>query len=113
MRRGMMVGGWIFVVGAVCGLASPSAFAQDPLHKVGRGATNVLTSWIELPKNIHQGMLEMNPLAGVAAGLLRGTGLFVTRLALGAYEVVTCPIPYPKRYASPYEALELPDYPWE
>ncbi len=94
------------------GMASP-AFAQDPIHKLGRGATNVLTCWIELPKNFHIGMQEQNPVLGVVVGLFKGIGLGATRLALGVYEVVSFPIPYPKDYASPYEGLELTDYSWE
>ena len=94
-------------------LLSPSAAAQDPIHKAGRGMANILTAWLELPKNLHLGMLEQNPFAGVAAGLLRGSGLMLTRLAVGAYETVTFPVPYPREYASPYEPLELPDYAWE
>lgn len=101
------------VVVAGMSLASSDAWAQDPIHKVGRGIVNVLTSWIEIPKNLHLGTQEENPLVGVGWGILKGCGLAVTRLVVGAYETVTFPIPYPKGYASPYEGLELPDYPWE
>ena len=105
---------WVIAVMVGCaGVGSPAAWAQDPIHKAGRGVVNVLTSWIELPKNIHLGTQEDNPVLGAAWGLVRGTGLTVTRLAVGAYEVVTFPLPYPKNFASPYEGLELPDYAWE
>jgi hypothetical protein len=43
------------LVAMVLTILSPSAQAQDPIHKAGRGLTNVLTGWIELPKNIHLG----------------------------------------------------------
>ncbi len=92
---------------------TPSAWAQDPIHKFGRGAVNVLTCWIELPKNFHLGMQEANPVLGVGVGLLKGVGLAATRLVLGAYEVVSFPVPYPAAYASPYESIELSDYSWE
>lgn len=97
----------------VMGLASPTAFAQDPIHKAGRGVANLLTGWIELPKNLHLGTQEENPILGVGWGLLKGAGLTITRLVGGAYETVTFPIPCPKDYASIYEGLELPDYAWE
>jgi putative exosortase-associated protein (TIGR04073 family) len=90
-----------------------TASAQDPIHKAGRGATNILAGWIELPKNFSLGMQEDNPVLGAVWGLAKGVGLGVTRMVLGAYEVVTFPIPYPQGYASPYEGLELGDYPWE
>lgn len=90
-----------------------SAWAQHPLHKAGRGVVNVLTSWVEMPKNFHLGMEEDNPVAGAAWGLVKGAGLASVRIVLGAYEAVTFLIPYPRGYASPYEGLELSDYAWD
>ncbi|MBI3088088.1 MAG: exosortase system-associated protein, TIGR04073 family [Candidatus Omnitrophica bacterium] len=95
------------------GLASPAAFAQDPIHKAGRGIGNVLGCWIEIPRNLHLGMQEENPLLGVGWGFVKGLGLGATRLVVGAYEAVTFPLPIPKDYVSPYEGMELSDYPWE
>lgn len=88
-------------------------WAQDPIHKMGRGAVNVLTGWLELPKQFHMGTQEQNPVAGMCWGLLKGAGLTVVRAGVGIYEAVTFPLPYPKDYASPYELMELPDYAWE
>lgn len=110
MRRINLIGvvaiaGWLL-------MAAP-AYAQDPIHKAGRGLTNVVTCWLEIPKGIHLGTQEENPVAGAALGVLRGGWLGVTRLAVGAYEALTFPLPYPRGYASPYEGLELPDYVWE
>ncbi len=104
---------WVVLGVLAMTVGSSSASAQDPIHKAGRGVTNVLTSWIELPKNLHQGTQEENPLLGVGWGLLKGGGLTMTRLAVGAYETVTFFVPYPKGFASPYEGMELPDYAWE
>jgi putative exosortase-associated protein (TIGR04073 family) len=105
----------LLIAAAVCwaGVGSPAAWAQDPIHKAGRGVVNVLTSWIELPKNVHLGTQEDNPVLGAGWGLVRGTGLTATRLAVGVYEAVTFLLPYPKDFASPYEGIELPDYAWE
>ena len=103
---------WLIITLLVVGVA-PSACAQDPIHKLGRGATNVLTCWIELPKNFHLGMQETNPVLGVGVGLLKGAWLMATRLVFGAYETISFPVPYPAAYASPYEAIELSDYAWE
>lgn len=97
----------------ILALAVAPAHAQDPIHKAGRGVANVLTSWIEIPKNVQLGMLEENPVTGVIWGLIKGFGLGATRVLVGAYEAVSFPFPYPKDYASPYEGLELPDYPWQ
>ncbi len=95
-------------------LAAPSAgWAQDPIHKAGRGLVNVLTGWIEIPKQIHQGSQEENPMTGLGWGLVKGFGMTVLRAGVGMYEALTFLIPYPKDYASPYEQMELTDYAWE
>lgn len=102
----------VAVLGAGCWV-SPSAWAQDPIHKMGRGVVNLLTGWIELPKQIQLGSQEHNPVAGIGRGLIRGAGFTVLRGGVGVYEALTFPLPYPKDFASPYEHMELPDYAWE
>ena len=92
---------------------SPSVWAQDPIHKMGRGVVNVLTGWIELPKQIHLGSQGKNPVTGAGYGLLKGAGLTLLRGGVGLFEAVTFPIPYPKDFGSPYEPMELNDYAWE
>src|SRR3989338_1310590 len=104
---------WLLVTLVALGVGAPAAFAQDPIHKLGRGDTNVLTCWIELPKNFHLGMQEANPVLGVGGGLIKGGGLAATRLLVGAYEPILFPVPFPAASASPYEGLELSDYSWE
>jgi len=109
--RHATVGGVAFAI--IMGLNHSTAFAQDPIHKIGRGVGNMLTCWIEVPKNLHLGTQEENPLLGVGWGLVKGSGLAATRLVVGAYETLTFPIPIPKDYASPYEGMELADFAWE
>ena len=104
--------GRTLIIAAIFLGASP-VWAQDPIHKLGRGASNVVTCWIEIPKNFHLGMQEINPVTGMGWGLLKGFGLTATRLVVGAYETVTFLLPYPNNYASPYETMELEDYAWE
>ena len=100
----------------VCGImlgAVPAAWAQDPIHKMGRGVVNVLTGWIEVPKQLHLGAQQENPVTGIGQGLFKGVSLTVLRLGTGIFEALTFPIPYPKDFASPYEQMELNDYAWE
>ena len=99
-------------LGATGVIAEP-AWAQDPIHKMGRGVVNILTGWIELPKQIHLGSQEENPIVGLGRGLFRGASLTVIRAGVGIFEALTFPLPYPKAYASPYESMELNDYAWE
>ena len=86
---------------------------NDPIHKMGRGVVNVLTGWIELPKQIHAGRQDENPIRGLGMGFLKGAGLTILRTGVGLYEALTFPIPYPRGFASPYESMELRDYAWQ
>lgn len=103
----------IVIATATLVIAGAQAWAQDPIHKMGRGIVNVLTGWLELPKQVHLGSQEDNPVAGLGWGLLKGAGLTVLRGGVGIYETVTFPVPYPKDFASPYAQMELNDYAWE
>ena len=111
MKSFRVVSGFVFIWAIF--LAAPLAMAQDPIHKMGRGVVNVLTSWIEIPKQLHLGSQEDNPITGIAMGVGRGVGLTVLRIGVGAYEAVTFPLAYPRGYVSPYEQMSLPDYAWE
>lgn len=112
MRTGRAIGlALLMWVASAC--VSPSASAQDPIHKAGRGLVNVLTGWIEVPKQVHLGSQDPNAVVGLGRGLLKGACLTVLRAGVGVYEALTFPLPYPKNYASPYEQMELPDYAWE
>lgn len=91
--------GIIIAVVMVMVLAVASAsYAQDPAKKLGRGLANVLTGWIELPKNIYDTSVEENPLAGLTIGLAKGVGMTIVRTGAGIYEVVTFPFPIPEDY---------------
>ncbi|MBI3324445.1 MAG: exosortase system-associated protein, TIGR04073 family [Candidatus Omnitrophica bacterium] len=103
----------LVLVCLLIGMGGPTAYAQDPIHKAGRGLANILGCWIELPKQFRVGLTEQNPVVGGSRGFLRGAGLTVARLGVGAYEAVTFLVPIPTAYASPYENLELRDYPWQ
>jgi len=105
--------GWAAGIVGVGLLTSPLVMAQDPIHKIGRGVTNVLTSWIEMPKHIHLGSQQPNPVTGMGMGLLKGITLAILRGGIGAYETVTFLLPYPKGFGSPYEPMALPDFVWE
>lgn len=107
-HRGMLVVvviTWAFLV--------PPAFAQDPIHKMGRGLVNVLTGWIEIPKQVDLGRHKENPITGILGGFFRGATLGLLRTGVGVYETITFPMAYPNDFGSPYEGMELPDYAWE
>lgn len=92
--------------------ANPS-WAQDPIHKLGRGLTNVFTGWIEVPKQVYLGAQQDNEVVGATAGLFKGLGSTLLRTGIGLYDAITFPLPSPSGDTSAYERMGLPDYAWE
>ena len=92
--RGLIIAVVMVMVLAV----ATASYAQDPAKKLGRGLANILTGWIELPKNIYDTSVEDNPLAGLTIGLAKGIGMTIVRTGAGIYEVVTFPFPIPEDY---------------
>ena len=85
------------VVIAVLGMTT-QCYAQDPAKKLGRGLANILTGWVELPKNIYDTSVEENVLSGLTMGLAKGVGMTIVRTGAGVYEAVTFPFPIPEDY---------------
>jgi putative exosortase-associated protein (TIGR04073 family) len=88
---------WILI----SGLMLPSVKAESLLEQSGkkllRGVVNVITGWVELPKNIYDTSIETNnPIKGITYGSLKGLGMTIVRTGVGAYDVVTFMIPVPK-----------------
>jgi len=95
MKKGIIVG--VVLLTIIC-MASTS-YAQDPGKKLMRGLANVLTGWVELPKNIYETSVEDNMFAGITIGLAKGVGMTIVRTGAGVYETVTFPFPIPEDYA--------------
>lgn len=86
------------------GFASPVTAAAPmdmgkAFTKLTRGAVNVLTGWVEIPKRILETSQASGPATGFTWGTLRGFGYGFVRTAGGVYEVVTFPFPAPSDYA--------------
>ena len=75
-----------------------ASYAQDPAKKLGRGIANILTGWVEIPKNIYNTSIEMNPLVGLTVGTAKGIGMSIVRTGAGVYELITFPFPIPEDY---------------
>ena len=82
---------------AVVGMTT-QCYAQDPAKKLGRGLANMVTGWVELPKNIYDTSVEENVLSGITMGLAKGIGMTIVRTGAGVYEAVTFPFPIPEDY---------------
>jgi len=74
------------------------AHADDALKKLGRGAANVLMSPMEMINGISEANAENGWIAAVTWGVLKGIFKTGVRMVVGAYEIVTFPIPFPKDY---------------
>ena len=83
-------------------MQSANAAETEPVYsagrKLGRGAANVAFGWLDFFKGIDTVTKENNLAAGLTWGAIYGLGMFVTRTAAGAYEVVTFPLPIPPDY---------------
>ncbi len=72
--------------------------AGGVMSKLFRGIANTVTGWIEIPKQVSLTWQESGPGSGMTWGLLKGFGWAVARTGVGAYEVVTFPMPIPEGY---------------
>lgn len=78
-------------------------------EKLFRGAANVTTGWVEIPKQVYLRTKESNPMIGPFWGLFDGVGMAFARISAGVYEVGTFLIPLPWHY----EPLLRPAYVWQ
>lgn len=89
-------------------LAPGAAAADGALDKAGRGLAALTTGVLELPGNVVESTRERGAAVGVPLGLAKGLGMTVVRELVGAYELVTAPLPAPEGYAP----ILRPEYPW-
>ncbi len=68
-------------------------------EKLGRGCSNALGGWLEVPYNIDQRFSKSDTAGSFFTGAARGIVKGVVRTAVGAYEVVTFFLPYPENFA--------------
>jgi putative exosortase-associated protein (TIGR04073 family) len=78
--------------------------------KLKRGVLNIISSPVEIARDIHITTDEKNLLAGWTIGLIKGLGDFVVRLGAGAIDTVTFPFNFPDNHKAP---LIEPEYVWQ
>ena len=95
-----------------CVAVMPAGVWAEPMDggkaftKLMRGAVNLSTGWVEIPKRIYETSETSGLFAGFTWGLLRGFGYGFTRTAGGGYELLTFPFPAPPGY----ESVIQPEY---
>lgn len=92
----------IMVLIALLFLAFVDAHADDvvggPVKKLGRGFANLVTSPFYVFKGMGDTAKKNGWMAGATWGLLEGAVNLVKRASVGAYEIVTFPVPLPANY---------------
>ena len=74
-------------------LDEPRLPDAGPLARLGRGASNIVLSPLEVPATMMRVAGEHNAFYGLWAGALEGLGNGLVRLSAGALEVLTFPLP--------------------
>ena len=103
---GLMIAACLVLAPAQAAHADSSMDAGKAFTKLGRGAVNLFTGWVEIPKRIQETSLVSGAWSGFTWGLLRGLGYGFIRTAAGGYEVITFPFPAPPDY----EPVIQPEY---
>lgn len=86
----------------------PEAIVDKMAFKFVRGATNVVTSIAELPKQTYLNVRDRGPV-GYVVGPLAGIGMTVYRAVMGAAETVFFMVPQPGYF----DPMVDPEYVWQ
>lgn len=82
-----------------------SILGTTPMHRLGRGLSNLLFGFWEIPQNAMDVTRDQGPAAGFTYGLIvRGISHFVVREIVGVWEIVT--------FAKGGKPIVLPEHPW-
>ena len=89
--------------------SSPQEIVDGMAAKGVRGATNIVTGWLELPKQIYVTGKETTWLRGAVIGPFKGIGMTFVRTLAGVGELATFFVAYPGFYDPWFE----PSYVWQ
>ena len=90
-------------------ILAPMAQALTAKDKLARGTINLLTGWIEAPRNIYDTSVEENIAVGITVGTVQGIGMAVVRTGAGVYDIATFPFAIPENY----EPVLIPEFVFE
>lgn len=77
---------------------SPQEIVEGMAAKGVRGAANIVTGWVEIPKQIYVTGTDTGWLRGAVIGPLKGIGMTVVRTVSGVGELLTFFVAYPGFY---------------
>lgn len=88
--------------------------ASEPVKKIKRGVVNVVTSPLEIPKEVRSHWIKGSEktyhiLVWIACGVVKGTVMTAARIGSGVWDIVSAPLSVPEDN----EPLLKPDYVFE
>lgn len=89
--------------------AAPQEIVDGMAAKGVRGAANIVTGWLEIPKQIYVTGKETTWLRGAVIGPFKGIGMTFVRTLAGVGELTTFFVAYPGFYEPWFE----PSYVWQ
>ncbi len=113
--REKLIRGAVFIFLVVFGLAvksfgNPEVKDYSWKDKLKRGAINIVSSPVEIARQIHLTTNEKDLLTGWTVGLIKGLGEGVARFGYGVIDLLTCPFNFPDTHKGP---LVEPEYVWQ
>lgn len=97
--------GLFFVFATTSHAEEQSSYGADIGIKALNGFTNIVTSWLEIPKNIINTTNESNIFWGLSGGTAKGIINMAGRVGVGVTDLITFPLPT--------EPIAQPDYIWK
>jgi putative exosortase-associated protein (TIGR04073 family) len=82
-----------FVAACCADIQDPPSNDYGPTRKLGRGVTNFVFAWSELPVTMATVNTREGNSAAAGYGVVRGLGRSFVRFGVGFYEMVTAPFP--------------------
>ena len=98
-----------FAVTSLADIQDPPAADHGPTRKLGRGLSNMVFGWAEIPAAIGKVNNEEGNAAAAGYGVVRGTGRAFARFGVGFYEALLWPFPV---YKGTYLPVLRSDIPW-
>ncbi len=90
-------------------IQDPPVADYGPTRKLGRGLSNLVFGWTEIPVTIAKINNDEGNSAAAGYGVIRGTGRAFARVGVGFYEALLWPIPV---YKGTYLPVLRSDIPW-
>jgi len=98
-----------FALTCFADIQDPPAADHGPTRKLGRGLSNMVFGWTEIPVTIAKTNTDEGNSAAAGYGVIRGTGRAFARFGVGLYEVLLWPFPVDK---GTYFPILRSDVPW-